>query len=808
VEIQTAPLPIGTNSRPIRPAQLPPTKPSDSASFIQERSFQAIDCAEGLPMQTGKHLQLAGSVLGCLISIALVSRPAGAQTNFGEVNFGASASSSVPIQIPTAATLTGIAVVTQGASNLDFSNAGGGTCAAGVAYAANATCTVQVTFAPQFAGARYGAVVLTDATGVVGTTYLQGTGIGPQVTFEPDSQSTVGHGGYPLGVAVDGSGNVYFTSSSQPFPLLKETLSNGSYIQSVVPTSPLGNPFGVAVDGAGNVYVADCDHFRVLKETVTPSGYAESTVASFPAVDGSTPVGVAVDGSGNVFISVGVDAGIVYKETLTAAGYEQSTVVSGLPADAGVAVDGDGDVYVAVNETGGWIVKATPSAGGYTQSTIPVTGNGVPIAVAVDGSGDLYIAFTDNNDDGQVFMATLTADGYSQSTIPTSGLNQPSGIAVDGSGNVYVGDYGGGRIVKETLAVPPSLSFATTALGSTSSDSPQTVTVSNFGNADLTFSALSYPADFPENSGATHNCTAGNSLAAEGSCALAIDFTPVTPLNDVTSAVLTESVKITTNAIPETQSMTVTGTETALPTATPTFSPAAGTYPSGQPVAIGDATAGATIYYTTDGTTPTTSSTVFSGPIVLVSSETIEAIAAANDYASSAVASAAYAIPADFTFSINPASIIIQAGQQSGTSAITVQDEGGFNGNITFACSGLPAGAACSFSLETLPTDVGVSYTTLTVTTSASRAASVRSLILPGSALAVAFCFLGVGKRRRFAMLLSTLLLMVASGAGLGLLSGCSAVLLSDPQPVTSTVTVTAASGSLQHTETFLLTVK
>ena len=57
-------------------------------------------------------------------------------------------------------------------------------------------------------------------------------------------------------------------------------------------------------------------------------------------------------------------------------------------------------------------------------------------------------------------------------------------------------------------------------------------------------------------------------------------------------------------------------------TATPTFSVAAGTYTIG---ADGDhqrRNAGATIYYTTNGTTPTTSSTVYSGPITVSSSET------------------------------------------------------------------------------------------------------------------------------------------------------------------------------------------
>jgi hypothetical protein len=76
--------------------------------------------------------------------------------------------------------------------------------------------------------------------------------------------------------------------------------------------------------------------------------------------------------------------------------------------------------------------------------------------------------------------------------------------------------------------------------------------------------------------------------------------------------------------------------------ATPTFSPAPGAYSTAQTVTISDTTAGATIYYTTDGTTPTTSSTVYSAPFQISEPTTVEAIATANDYSTSAVASATY----------------------------------------------------------------------------------------------------------------------------------------------------------------------
>ncbi len=81
-----------------------------------------------------------------------------------------------------------------------------------------------------------------------------------------------------------------------------------------------------------------------------------------------------------------------------------------------------------------------------------------------------------------------------------------------------------------------------------------------------------------------------------------------------------------------------------LVTATPVFSPAAGTYTTAQSVTISDATPGATIYYTTNGTTPTTSSTVYTGPITVSTTTTVQAIAAAAGFANSAVGSATYTI--------------------------------------------------------------------------------------------------------------------------------------------------------------------
>jgi predicted ATP-dependent Lon-type protease len=88
-------------------------------------------------------------------------------------------------------------------------------------------------------------------------------------------------------------------------------------------------------------------------------------------------------------------------------------------------------------------------------------------------------------------------------------------------------------------------------------------------------------------------------------------------------------------------------------------------------VTISDATSGATIYYTTNGTTPTSSSTQYTGAISVSSTETIEAIAVAAGYFQSTLASASY------TISLPTSGFIV-----SGT-AVTLSTPGATTGNTS-----------------------------------------------------------------------------------------------------------------------------
>src|SRR5580693_9516179 len=81
--------------------------------------------------------------------------------------------------------------------------------------------------------------------------------------------------------------------------------------------------------------------------------------------------------------------------------------------------------------------------------------------------------------------------------------------------------------------------------------------------------------------------------------------------------------------------------------ATPALWPVPGSYSqtqAGQTVTLTDSTANASIYYTTDGTTPTTSSTQYKNPVTITSTTTIQSIAMAQGYSQSALATGTYTL--------------------------------------------------------------------------------------------------------------------------------------------------------------------
>jgi streptogramin lyase len=492
------------------------------------------------------------------------------QTMAKSVNFGSQSVSAglkavtLHLSIAAGTTVGSVAVLTTGAPHLDFADAGGSTCTAGT-YSKALNCVVNVLFEPLAPGLRVGGVVFYDGSGnVLANVPLYGIGIAPETTFLPTTQIVVASavsGGllYPVGITADASGSVYIADEGNG-RVVKETPSASGYAQSIVASGLIG-PQGVAVDGSGNVYITDTGNSLVLKETPAPGGFSESTVGN----GWNYPAGIAVDGIGNVYIADYFRTYVVM-EMPSASGYTARLIGSGLSDPTAVAVDGSGNLYVA-----DWgndrVVKETLSAGAYTQTTVD-SDLRQPNGVAVDGGGNVYITDSDNN---RELKDTWLAGAYTQSVLvdaSSGGLNFPTGVALDGGGNVYIADEVNNRVLKENLAVPPTLSFATVAGGKTSATAPKTVEISNVGNAELAFSAVRYPMDFPESaSGGSTDCASTSTLAPGGTCTLTISFSPSSVDGVDTSLLLREDVWVTTdtlNSARSPQGIPVKGTETKL----------------------------------------------------------------------------------------------------------------------------------------------------------------------------------------------------------------------------------------------------
>ena len=399
------------------------------------------------------------------------------------------------VTFQAAGTVADIRSMTSGAAGLDFSLGGGGTCKQLTAYAAGDTCTQQFLFDPTHPGQRYGSVVFSTASGtVLATTLLYGVGTGPQVTFSPGTQNMLpGLVQQPVGIAVNGRGDVFVATLGAgliEIPVSGNAFSVGSF----------GNCDDVAVDGAGDVFVLS--NRTTLSEVVADQGQvsASSSIVTlsnqFNALNG-----LKVDGLGNVYLANSTvntssalqSTGEIYKVIAVSGSIPNSptvqTISTAFKGVTGIALDSSGNLFVS-DAAAQAVYEVLAVNGSIPPSpTIRTLGSGFsrPSNLALDAAGDVFVS-----DGNAAVYELLAVDGSIPAANPAivplgSAFVTPEGVFVEANGNVLVADSGLPQIVKLDLADPPSLTFAQTVVGETSSDSPQAVTLVNDGNAPVLF---------------------------------------------------------------------------------------------------------------------------------------------------------------------------------------------------------------------------------------------------------------------------------------------------------------------------------
>ena len=191
----------------------------------------------------------------------------------------------------------------------------------------------------------------------------------------------------------------------------------------------------------------------------------------------------------------------------------------------------------------------------------------------------------------------------------------------------------------------------------------------------------------------------------------------------LTSASTTTNTSGTSNVTTLSTSYSASTTSTGskkITVSTPTITPNGASFAGSTSVSLADATGGATIYYTTDGSSPTQSSPKYSGPITISSDVLLKAQAFKNNANPSSVASAWFAKTSAFDFSLGNSGNVSVAAGASVSNTITATLASGSTQSLSFTVSGLPSGASGSFSSTTCNPSCS---TVLSITTSSSTPA-------------------------------------------------------------------------------------
>ncbi len=732
----------------------------------------------------------------------------------------------------------------------------------GASLAPGTSCTANLQFKPSVVTgiAEYGTTLIADsATGSPQPVYMQGTATvgvglvsaislvsslnpstsGQSVTFTATVTGPTGNPTVPTGTvtfyvdfAVAGTGTLnasgvatFSTSTLSAATHNVQAIYNGDsnfvsatsgYVIQVVnastlpaTTTTLTSSLNPSTSGQSVTFTA----------TVTgPTGNTTIPTGSVTFLDGGTSIGTGtLNGLGQAtFTTTSLS---VASHSITAA-YGGSTTFAGSTSPILTQVVNTGTLPATTTVL---ISSANPSTSGqsvtFTATVAGPTGNTtVPTGTVTFLDGATSIGAGTLNAGGQATYTTSSLSVAAHSITASYGGSATFAASTSGILSQVVNKAASTTAVVSSVnpsASGQSVTFTATVTAPSGDAIVPTGTVSfldgatTLGSGTLNGSGIGTFTTSALASG-SHSITAVYAGDANftGSTSTALSQTVNPPVKLTSTTAVTSSL----NPSGQGQSVTFTGTVSGpsgnliVPTGTLTFMDGASTLGTGTLNASGQAT-----YSTSSLTAGTHSITaVYGGDSTFAGST------------SSALTQTVNA--PGYTVTFSPTTLTITGGS-SGTTTITVTPTNGFNQQVSFSCSGLPAFTTCSFSpANVTPNGTTAATSTLTIATNVATASLTPPAPLNqprsnrSSQAFLALILLGLGglvRYRRawkgwmFSLVLIAAIGTIVAGCGGGGGSGGGGGGGGSTTPKgTSTITVTATSGSISQPATFTLTVQ
>ncbi len=466
-------------------------------------------------------------------------------------------------------------------------------------------------------------------SGLVFSTYLGGSG------------EFYGSGGDILvAAAKDASGDVFVSGSafSTDFPVTtgayqtsnKEAASQGSNL-TLTKLNSTGTKliYSTYLGGSGAGYHGDVANGLAVDKS--GNAYLSGTTyeSNFPVTTGAfqrTNKGAA-NGLSTCFVSKMNPAGtaLVYSTYVGGSGFNYGDAAYGL------ALDGSGDVYFT-GTTGSGDFPVTSNA---FQTTNPAFYNGNSVFLTelnAAGTGLVYSTYmggsTSFGDTG--YQVALGSGGAVYLAGFTNATNFPVTGAAFQAGNNSRSDVTG--------------FVAEFDLGTAATTKATQAALTSNANPAVTGTEMIFTATVAPVSGT--GVPTGNvvfSIDEATAATVALNSAGVATYSRAPLA-LGQHYILASYAGSATYGSSGSGIIETITPARPTFNPPGGTYLAAQLVSLADTSAGVTLYYTTDGSTPTTASTKYTAPILVSVPETIAVTAVSPGLPDGAVASASYAL--------------------------------------------------------------------------------------------------------------------------------------------------------------------